>query len=467
GDASDVRFAGTTLADRIIAAAGGGGAGDGGSETGGKGGDGGGLTGGNGTYANVNSGFGLAGYGATQTAGGQCGASGAGPENDGILGIGGSAAGLGGGGGGGGYYGGGGGGSGAGGGGGSALLGSSLVEPSTLSGQRAGDGLIVITRTNHPPNAPALSFPTGNQSVPSDNTSRFTWQFSDPDVGDHQSAYSLRYRPIGAATWTTISVQLPNSFHDFTAGTFVDATNYEWQVATTDAQGLVGPFAASEFFTAHVTPPGPTITAPINGATVPQTVTVTWSTPNQDSWQVQILDDAGAVVQDTGETVGAARSTDVTFAVNNVTRVIQQRSKYQGLWSPWASVTVMVSYTPPPTPTVTLSPDNAAGATVLAIDNPPPGAGEPSVSYVDVYCRTAAGSVLADAYRPYSEAGVRLATWQPPGSLWSDPVPASSPVVYEYRVVAVGSNGTTAASAWVSTATSEPGTARAGTYGGY
>lgn len=341
-----------------------------------------------------------------------------------------------------------------------------------LSSSVSWDAATVVLPGNLPPNAPEITTPTVNAIIDRTSSTRFTAPFSDPNPGDSQSALDFRYwaldstgARVGAAT--VVNLKTPYQYWDSPPSTFADTTKYEIQAQSYDALGTPSGWGPSTFFTAQTPPPGPTITAPINGASVPETITVEWSTPNQDSWQVQVLDAAAAVVQDTGEVVGAARSTDVTFAVNDVTRVIQQRSKYQGLWSPWASVTVTVSYTPPPTPALTLSPDNAAGATVLAIDNPPPGAGEPSVSYVDVYCRTAAGSALVDDYRPYSEAGVRLATWQPPGSLWSDPTPASVPVVYEYRVVAVGTNGTTASSAWVSTATSEPGTARAGTYGGY
>lgn len=175
GGASDVRLRGGARTDRIIVAAGGGGAGQAiytyGTAYGGKGGGLAGQSGGGGGSSDCGGG----GAGATQTNGGAGGAGGARssrsayhgqPGGDGTLGIGGSggegaSSGSGGGGGGGGYYGGGGGGgagyinyytryeSGQGGGGGG---GSSYVEPSAIKyrtwtgwKKAPGDGLVVFS----------------------------------------------------------------------------------------------------------------------------------------------------------------------------------------------------------------------------------------------------------------------------------------------------------------------------------
>ncbi len=171
GGASDVRAGGTGILDRIIVAAGGGGAGQAirsyGSDYGG---DGGGLAGKNGAGGGTNGNAGGGGQGGTQSAGGAGGTGGYGycttghSGGGGDLGFGGNGGNGsnintgGGGGGGGGYYGGGGGGGagsnyycsfpaqGGGGGG-----GSSYVEPSAIkfrmwTGWKAkGDGLVVFS----------------------------------------------------------------------------------------------------------------------------------------------------------------------------------------------------------------------------------------------------------------------------------------------------------------------------------
>ncbi|HEX2899186.1 MAG TPA: glycine-rich protein [Bacteroidia bacterium] len=176
GGASDVRKAGTALANRVIVAGGGGGAGHNGvwtgcqvSGPGGNGGVGGGVTGGTGgdgvgTPCNCAGGGGAGGLGGTQAAGGAYGAyagntaclrSSWGPGTNGQLGLGGNGSLLyhngtgGGGGGGGGYYGGGAAGNGSdttpgGGGGGGSSYTTGLTNGSTLSGIRTGNGRVVI-----------------------------------------------------------------------------------------------------------------------------------------------------------------------------------------------------------------------------------------------------------------------------------------------------------------------------------
>uniref|UniRef100_UPI0026243364 glycine-rich protein n=1 Tax=uncultured Pontibacter sp. TaxID=453356 RepID=UPI0026243364 len=145
GGASDIRVGVASLNDRILVAAGGGGAElHGGCDI--SGGAGGGLTGGSGIG---NSTLANSGIGGSQSAGGQ-----GGPNtvynnygtssSPGTFGAGGNSASLHSGGGGGGWYGGGSGGVNASGGGGSSYV-NGVINGSTQSGIRSGNGLIVIT----------------------------------------------------------------------------------------------------------------------------------------------------------------------------------------------------------------------------------------------------------------------------------------------------------------------------------
>ena len=138
GGASDVRVGGRELADRVLVAAGGGGAGS--DQAGAVGG---GLIGGDGQAYN-----GVAAGGGTQTAGGQVGGHFDSHEctigTAGALGLGGIGDGNDGGGGGGGYDGGGGGANNAGGGGGSSYTGG-VTGGNTMAGQQTGDGQIILS----------------------------------------------------------------------------------------------------------------------------------------------------------------------------------------------------------------------------------------------------------------------------------------------------------------------------------
>lgn len=259
------------------------------------------------------------------------------------------------------------------------------APPPTLTYASSAKGMgavIGFTDTNLAPNAPTITSLTGGVSIDRAAVNRASWTFSDPNPGDTQSKFDLRYKVVGAGSWTTITTVTPNQFHDFAASALA-ADDYEWQVRTYDALGLVGPYTSSSFFTAADAPDGPTITAPTNGATVDRFTTVTWSVPDQDEYQVRrVADDAGVpdtgtIYSDTGAVaVPAARSLELDFSVNNRAEHIQVRIEDAGLWSEWASIQVNVSYDPPPVPTLDIETDPDLGRLLVEIGNPAPGAGE-------------------------------------------------------------------------------------------
>ena len=49
---------------------------------------------------------------------------------------------------------------------------------------------------NEPPHAPTLLAPADGATIDRNITQRFSWQFNDPDAGDTQSAYEIRYRKV-------------------------------------------------------------------------------------------------------------------------------------------------------------------------------------------------------------------------------------------------------------------------------
>lgn len=317
----------------------------------------------------------------------------------------------------------------------------------------AWDAVVVSINGNAAPNAPILTTPVG-ATINRDVTNRFDWDFSDPDAGDSQSKYDLRYRIRGVgAAWTTVTSGVPNTFWDAAAGLFA-AGDYEWQVRTYDAQGVVGPYSTSAFFTAASPPPGPTLIEPVSGSIVSNTHTAEWSTAEQDAYQIRrVADSAGSadtttVYYDSGEVSSAtARAHALTFETNGRFEHVQLRTKYGGLWSPWSSSRVEVSYTPPPDPSLVVALADDIGGNTVTITNPTPGTGEPSVAYNNVFVRTAETSPVTDSDRPYSETGTRIAFQKPLNSVLIDYIPAGD-VVYEYRVEAVATNDTTAFSAW-------------------
>lgn len=244
----------------------------------------------------------------------------------------------------------------------------------TVSGFDQSDSVFSINRA---PYAPSLTAPGENSTVNGDVQQRFSWSFADPDTGDSQSAYDLRYRPQGTTSWTVLSANTPNQFRDVAAGTF-GVGSYEWQVRTYDAFGYAGPYSASSFFDVADTPPGPTITAPINGSTIPfSSGSVQWSTSEQDAFEVRRVADDGAGAPDettvyytSGVTESAlTRSHALTFPENGRYEHVQVRTRYQTVWSPWSSVRILVDYSAPLVPSVTVTP--TAPSITVDIEQPP------------------------------------------------------------------------------------------------
>lgn len=244
-----------------------------------------------------------------------------------------------------------------------------------------GMALLAFPYANQPPNAPSQITPVGGAVFDRSLTQRFRWSFSDPNASDSQSAYELRYRVVGDPSWTTVGpVSSPNGYHDFGGGTFT-ADDFEWQARTYDGVGEVGAWSASAFFTAADPSGDPSIITPIDGSTIStSSATVEWSIPTQESYQLRRVADAGGspdeltVYFDTGQVVSSAtRSLDVTFPVNERWEHVQVRVWDGGLPTGWASVRVEVAYTPPATPNVSLSIEQAGGvdaAIRIEVNNP-------------------------------------------------------------------------------------------------
>ena len=104
--------------------------------------------------------------------------------------------------------------------------------PSTYYGT-ALDNLLIDT-VNITSNAPGVTAPLDGSGVAATQDITFAWVFDDPDVGDYQTGFDLRYRKIGDVNWTVVSQDTGNEFWIAPAGTFEFGARYEWQVRTRD-----------------------------------------------------------------------------------------------------------------------------------------------------------------------------------------------------------------------------------------
>lgn len=296
---------------------------------------------------------------------------------------------------------------------------------------------------NQAPTAPTGLTPAAG-SVDRTVVQRFAWTVNDPDAGDSQSQADVQWRTNNSGStgaWQPVTVTGPNPWWDAPAGTF-PAGGIEWQVRSYDAQGLVGPWSASAFATAGTSPPAPTITSPVSGATIPtSSVTVTFSEPGLDGFDWRVLADKAGVADPTvvvnaGNTVTGptGRAFTVTGLPNGVTVHFQVRVSYQGLKSTWADQANPVSYTAPPKPTVVLAGNDTTGALLVTATNPTPTGTQPAVTVNEVWVDDGAGFT-------------RRKTDLAPNGAWAYRLPLSGrDYTNAVRVVAVAANGTTTTS---------------------
>jgi len=419
GGASDVRYGGVGLADRIIVAGGGGGDGSrGGTSVHNGGGGGGGSAGVAGSFY----GFGAEGTQSTGYAFGQGGPGGANTFN--------------GGGGGGGFFGGQGGigntaSGGGGGGGGSGYLSTALAAPKQMiNASHSGDGQVIISSVNTAPLAPTLTPLPANIVAGVPNV--LAWRFNDNDPGDTQSRADLQYKVNGAGAWTTIT-NAATTAQQYTlpASTWALGT-VEWQVATWDVNGAAGPWSASGFVGTVAAVTAPTITSPATDG-LDQFVTpveVDWSLPGgfpQEAYRVLRGSASGlSDFYDSGIVASPAQSAMVPLdAISGRTDYITVTFSSGGNWSLPASRTVVGQIAPPMTPLLVLTQTPGLPQVSVAITNPAGTGG-----YSD--------TIVTDLRRD----GVRIAANLPNDSAFLDLLPTGGPV--EYVATAYAANGSSA-----------------------
>jgi hypothetical protein len=287
------------------------------------------------------------------------------------------------------------------------------------------DGVFAI-RHNSAPSAPTNLSPAG-EFRDWQAQLRFSWTHNDSD-GDPQSKYDLRWRLQGAAIWNEITQATASQYYDLPAGSLPKGT-IEWQVRTYDQEDLPSPWSAQAVFWAGEKPATPEILSPLNGAAVGEsTLTVQWSSSGQVAYQLEV-----AGLWDSGEVVSTNKARTIGDELENGgSYTIRLRIKNaDGIWSDYHTIFVTVSYTPPANPIISTSAED--GYILLTITNPEPTGTEPTVTSNRVWRRkhgeTDWERIALDINGEYRDYAV------------------ASGVAYQYRVQAIGDNGTTSYSA--------------------
>lgn len=214
------------------------------------------------------------------------------------------------------------------------------------------------------PNAPTLTSPNG-ATLPA-GTVRFEWIHNAIDT-TAQTAYEMRYRLVGAPSWTTLSGTTA-TFRD--VALTANATDYEWQARTKGQHANWSPWSSVATMSV-ISIPGVAITQPGSSWGQPVLpVTWTWTQAQgrpQSAWKLRLLDAASNLIKEHSGSGDTAAFTPDPRLTTGQTYIIQVQAATGNVWSTWASQTFDTLFVPPAAPAVTSEWSEATGAMTLVI----------------------------------------------------------------------------------------------------
>jgi hypothetical protein len=271
------------------------------------------------------------------------------------------------------------------------------------------------------------------------NSQPLTWSWQPTFTGDAITACRVQIIDVSTGSTTYDSGKKATTIPLLTlpANTLTNGKQYQWKVLVYDSLDRASSYSSlATFYTSAA--PTATITYPANNgdtiATSSLTVTWTYSDPEsgaQSAYQAMLLDSDQKILENTGKVSTAGLSKTFSYALANNTnyRVAVYVWDNKGVASLMSVRTFTVSYTPPAKPTLAISADTTRGSAGLTITNPTPGAGQPAVSYNDIYRKK---STETDY--------IRIATSVAEDGAWTDYTLASG-VEYDYIIRAIGTDG--------------------------
>lgn len=215
-----------------------------------------------------------------------------------------------------------------------------------------------------PPLAPTELSPNG-VLAPQDTAVRFSWKHNPVDTTT-QNGYQLRYRLIGAPTWTTVTGTTAD-FRDVSLA----LGDYEWQVCTRGDYATYGPWSPSAAFTV-ITRPGVAVQGGSSWDRPTRTATWTYSQAQsrpQSAWQAELLDSNNVRV-DYREDTGAQTTVELPARLTDgATYTLRVRAATGEVWSNWSPVTFTVAFVPPAPSVVSGGWVEASGSVSLTVQD--------------------------------------------------------------------------------------------------
>ena len=202
-----------------------------------------------------------------------------------------------------------------------------------------------VTYEDVPQLPPAPSYPVG--TYVNENTDLlFAWNW-EATTGATQAAVQLEYKLKTAESWTVVSLTQTTHTYLLTGG--LSQGVYQWRIKGTNDAGEVSDYSSIAEFSVVGQPATPVIDDVPNKALT----TITWTTADQNAFDIQIIDSNNkAVVNDSVASAVASYKPNVFLSGSYTTKVRVRNST--GLVSEWGTKAFTINAAGPSKPTLLL-----------------------------------------------------------------------------------------------------------------
>jgi len=202
-----------------------------------------------------------------------------------------------------------------------------------------------VTYEDVPQLPPSPSYPVGTY-VTENTDLLFAWTW-EATTGATQAAVQLEYKLKTAESWTVVS--LTQTGHTYLLSGGLPQGVYQWRIKGTNDAGEVSDYSAIAEFNVVGQPAAPVIDNVPNKALT----TITWTTADQNAFDIQIIDSNNkAVVNDSVASAVASYKPDV-FLSGSYTAKVRVRNS-TGLVSDWGTKSFTINAAGPTAPTIQL-----------------------------------------------------------------------------------------------------------------
>ena len=192
---------------------------------------------------------------------------------------------------------------------------------------------------------PSPSYPVGTYVM--ENTDLlFAWNW-ETTTGSSQAAVQLEYKLKTAESWTTVSLTQTNHTYLLTGGLAQGV--YQWRIKGTNDAGEVSDYSSIAEFNVVGQPAAPVIDNVPNKALT----TITWTTTDQNAFDIQIIDSNNKKVIDDSVASSVASYKPNIFLKGSYTAKVRVRNS-TGLVSDWGTKAFTINAAGPTKPTIRL-----------------------------------------------------------------------------------------------------------------